>query len=177
MSRWKSPWVVLGVRNGAIAGVLGFLLWMGLYWMGRHPYFIALFFDFRLILFGFFIYYTLREIRDDHQQGILFFWQGMIATLIFTLVYVAVASLLLYVYMTADDVFVTEYIRLKIAELKSFPPALVEQLGKETIDRNLEALPATNRTDLVLIYVRQSLVISFFLSLILSVVLRRQPKI
>ncbi len=176
MSKWKSPWVVLGVRNGAIAGVLGFLLWMGLYWMGRHPYFIALFFDFRLILFGFFIYYTLREIRDDHQEGILYFWQGMIATLFLTVAFVVVASLLLYIYLFIDTDFLTEYIRLKILELKSFPAEIVERLGKDTIDRNLEALPATNRADLVLIYVRQSLVISFFLSLILSVVLRRQPK-
>jgi Protein of unknown function (DUF4199) len=175
MSRWRSPLVVLGARNGLIGGVLGFVLLIGLFFIGRHPFLIPLIFDFRLILFGFFIYYTLREIREDHQQGVLFLWQGMISSFVFTIVYGAVASLLLALFMWLNDTFVLEYIRLKMVEIKSFPDEIVKQLGKDTIDSNLKRLPATNRMDLISIYVRQSLIISFFVSFILSVVLRRQP--
>jgi Ni,Fe-hydrogenase I cytochrome b subunit len=175
MNRWRSPLVLLGARHGLIGGVLGFVLLIGLFYLGRHPFLIPLIFDFRLILFGFFIYYTLREIREDYQQGVLFLWQGMISSFVFTIAYVGMASLLLGLFMWLNDTFVQEYIRLKVMEIKSFPEEIVKQLGKDTIDSNLKRLPATNRLDLISIYVRQSLIISFFVSFILSVVLRRQP--
>ncbi|MFT3733435.1 MAG: hypothetical protein QM776_00060 [Rhodocyclaceae bacterium] len=53
---------------------------------------------------------------------------------------------------------------------------VVEGIGKENIERNLEALKATNSLELARNYFSQSYFLSFFLTIILSVILRRQPK-
>lgn len=167
----------VSLRYGALAGVLGSALLIGLYYMHRHPFLIPVFFDFRIILFGFFIFFTLREIRDHYQDGILYFWQGFIASLLFTLCYALITSLVLLAFMAVVPAFLSDYIHLSVQQLKSLPPEVIERIGEDVYKNNLALLPATDRLDLSFLYFLQSLMISLFVSIILSVILRRQPKI
>jgi hypothetical protein len=170
------PLIKVPLRYGVIAGLVGFGLLVGLYYMGRHPLLIPVFLDFRIILFGVFIFFTLREIRDYYQNGILYFWQGIIASLLFTACYAFIASLALYLFVLAAPVFLSDYVNLSIQQLKSLPSQVIEQIGREVYERNLGLLPATSASDLGLLYFLQSFMISLFISIILSVTLRRQPK-
>jgi hypothetical protein len=170
------PLVKVPVKNGLIAGVLGALLVVGLYYMGNHPFMIPVFADFRIFLFGIFIFFTLKEVRDFHQAGILYFPQGIFASFVFTTAYAIVASALLWIFILLVPDFLTSYIQLKMEDIRSLPPEVIEQIGKDVYNRNLESLPATNGLELASTYLVQSFVLSFFISIILSVILRRQPK-
>ena len=75
------------LRYGAIAGALGAILLIGLFYMGKHPFLIEIYLDFRIFIFGVFIFFTLKELRDYVYGGILYFWQGIIASFIFTVVF------------------------------------------------------------------------------------------
>lgn len=170
------PLVKISLRYGVLAGIIGSILLTGLYYIGRHPFLIPVFMDFRIFLFGIFIFFTLRELRDIHQNGILYFWQGVFASFLFTLSYAVLASLLLLTLIYFVPAFLTDYISLSIAQLKALPPDVIGQIGREVYDRNLELLPATRGSDLAFLYFSQSFMISLFISIILSVILRRQPK-
>lgn len=159
-----------------VAGLLGFGLLIALYYMGRHPFLIPVFFDFRVLLFLVFIFFSLKELRDLKFQGILYFWQGMIGSLVFTLIFAVLSSLLLMIFMYWNDEFLTTYIHLMEQQLLGLPTQVVERIGKETYEANLKSLPETRSMDLTILYLWQSFIISFFISIILSVVLRRQPK-
>lgn len=171
-----SPLTRISVRNGIIAGLLGFIFLLGLYFMGKHPFLFPIYFDFRLFLFGIFLVITLREIRDN-QDGILFFWQGMIACFLFTILFAIITSGLIGIYAWLNPAFLANYISTAIEQMKSIPAEAIEQIGKDVYDSNLKALPATNGYDMSFHYLWQSFIISFFLSIIISVILRRQPKI
>ena len=166
---------ILG-RYGLLAGIMGFGLVIGLFYMGKHPFLILPFFDFRIVLLGIFIFFGLKEFREFHQDGILYFWQGMIGSFILTLSFALVASLLIYAFGSWNGEFVQTYITQFTEQARQYPPDLVEQIGKENLERNLKELQATTIGDLVETYFVQSFIISFFISIILSVVLRRQPK-
>jgi hypothetical protein len=172
----ESPLVKISMRNGLIAGLLGFVLLLALYFMGKHPFLFPVFFDFRIFLFGIFLVITLREVRDIHQEGILFFWQGMISSLLFTIIFALVTAILIWSYVLINPNFLSNYITTALEQIKSIPADAIEQIGKETYERNLKALPSTNGYDLAFHYFWQSFVISFFVSIIISVILRRQPK-
>jgi hypothetical protein len=169
--------VKVSLRFGVLAGVIGSALLIGLYYLDRHPLMIPVYLDFRIILFGVFIFFTLRELRDYHQNGILYFWQGIFASFLFTLCYALISAAVLRVFIEAVPEFLTDYIRLSIENLKSLPPEVIESIGRDVYERNLEMLPTTTAMDLSLLYFSQSLLISLFISIILSVVLRRQPNI
>jgi len=166
----------LSVRNGLIAGVLGFCLLLALYFMGRHPFLFPIYFDFRLILLSVFIVMTLKEFRDDFQEGILYFGQAMFSSFIFTLVFALTVSFLIWALCLMMPAFLTSYIETATEQLQSIQPAVIEQLGKDAYERNLNKLPATNGSDLAVDYFVKTFIISFFISVIISVILRRQPK-
>ena len=72
--------------------------------------------------------------------------------------------------------FVPTYIEYVSAYWKSFSKEDIERIGKEIYERNLASLPATNMSQLTRTYFVHGLIIGFFVNIILSVILRRQPK-
>src|SRR5690606_41007271 len=172
----NAPLVKVPLRYGLIAGALGFVLTIVLYYYFQHPLLIPPYIDFRVFLFGIFIFFALKELRDYYFDGVLYFWQGMIAALILTAVFAVVASAALLVFMRMDPDFLADYIRLSTEYLQSLPTDIIDRIGKEQYERNLEQLPSTNAIDVAFTWLVQSFIISFFLSVILSVILSRQPK-
>ena len=167
------PILKVSLRYGALAGIVGAALLIGLYYLGRHPFLIPVYIDFRIILFGVFIFFTLREIRDYHQGGILYFWQGLIASFLFTVFYAIISTLALLIFVNAAPSFLSDYINLSIEQLRSLPPEVIGSVGKDVYETNLKLLPETTAVDLALLYLIQCFLISLFLSILLSVTLRR----
>jgi hypothetical protein len=164
------------LRYGVIAGVLGAALVIGLYYMNRHPFLIPVFLDFRIFLFGVFIFFTLKEVRDFYYGGTLYFWQGLIGSFIFTATFAIIASASIGLFILVVPDFLESYITQSIQQLKLLPADVIERIGKDVFERNLKVLPTTNGFDLALLYFTQSFMIGLFISIILSVILRRQPK-
>ncbi len=165
----------VSIRNGLIAGLLSAVVLVVLYYIGRHPFLIAPFFDFRILLFGVFIFFSLKEFRDFHQDGLLYFWQGLFGSFIVVVVASSIAGLGLWIFGTLELDFVPDYVREMTAYLQKFTDEDLERarIGKETYERNLAELPATNITTLVITHFAQGMMIGFFISLILSVILRK----
>lgn len=169
------PLVKVPLVNGAIAGVLGSFLVVGLYYLDRHPLLFPVYFDQRILLFGIFIFFTLKELRD-YYGDVLYFWQGIIASFIFISVFAIISSAALMGFSALVPDFVQSYIHLSTEQLKGLPADVIERIGKEVYERNLNALPSTNAKELAKLYFWQSFIIGLFISIIMSVLLRRQPK-
>ena len=166
----------ISARYGAVSGILAFILLILSYYMGRHPMLVSPLLDFRVLLFGIFIFFALREFRDSVQEGLLSFAQGMLGALVVVFVSSLITSVALVTFGNWENGFVNMFISQSIDYLKTFPKEDIERIGKEVYERNLNALPATNISDLAKTYFVQGSVIGFFVSIIVSVILRRQPK-
>ena len=166
----------ISVRYGTVGGILAFVLLMIMYYLGLHPLVTSPFLDFRIMLFGIFIFFTLKEFRDYEQQGVLYFAQAMIGGFAVIIIMTTITSVLLHVFGTFEKDFVGTYIEQVSSYWRSFSKQDVERIGKEIYERNLASLPATNMAQLTRTYFVHGLVIGFFINIILSVILRRQPK-
>lgn len=171
----KTLFIVAG-RYGVACGILAFVLLLVMYYIGSHPLLIPPFLDFRILLFGIFTFFTLKEIRDYHQKGILYFWQAMAGALTVVLVAATITSCLLGLFGIWEKDFVASYITELTVFLQSFPKEDIDRIGKDVFDRNLKELPATNVFDLAQTYFMQGMAVGFFVSIIVSVILRRLPK-
>jgi hypothetical protein len=171
-----NPLIKVPLRYGLLAGTVGSILLIALYYLGRHPLLIPPYADFRIILFVVFILFTLRELRNYHYNGILYFWQGIIASFIFTVCFAVVTGIFIVSFMQLVPAFLSDYVSLTLVQLRTLPEEAIEKIGKDVYERNIEMLPSTNGVMLGLTYVFQSFVISLFISIILSVTLRRQLK-
>lgn len=172
----NSPLIKIALRYGAIASVIGFALVVMLFYTDKHPFLIPVYADFRIFLFGVFIFFALKEYRDQQGEGILYFWQGMVGSYVFLLSFGLAAALAVYLLTLADTSFVTEFVRLFTEQAKSIPLEELERVGKEDFERNLLELSNTNGYNMALLHFKQSLIIGFFISIIITIVLRKQPK-
>jgi hypothetical protein len=172
----KSPLLSIAVRNGLIAGALSAIVLVGLYYMGRHPMMLPPYLDFRILIFGVFIFFTLKEFRETHQNGVLHFPQGIGGSFMFTIITATTASVMVWLFASVESDFLADYIKEGMALLKAYPKEEIERIGKEGFERNFEQLPSTNAKQLAAIYFTQSMVFGLFVSIILSVILRKQPK-
>jgi hypothetical protein len=166
----------IAARYGAVAGILAFVLLVVMYYLGRHPLMTSPFLDFRILLFGIFVFFTLKEFRDYEQQGALYFSQAMIGGLSVVMVTSIITSVLLFLFGKLEDGFVTDYVAQVTAYLNSFSKEEIDRIGKDVYDRNLGALPATNMSNLAVTYFVHGLIIGFFVNIVLSVVTRREAK-
>lgn len=174
--RKPSPLFTIAVRYGAIAAVLSIGLNIVMFYMNRHPVMISPYLDFRVFLYGIFIFFSLKEYRDFHNEGALHFFQGMFGSFVLVATAGVLGSILYRIFGAFETNFIPEYVRLMTEYLKSAPEDEVARIGKETIERNLQALPSTNMGQIATLYLVQSFGIGLFVSIIMSVILRKQPK-
>ena len=166
----------IAARYGSVAGVLAFILLVIMYYVGRHPLVVAPYLDFRILLLGIFIFFTLKEFRDYEQGGALYFSQAMLGGLAVVVITSGITALLIVLFGLVEKDFVTDYVVQVTKYLKTFSKADIDRIGKDIYERNLTDLPATNVFELAISYFFKGILIGFFVNIILSVILRRQPK-
>src|SRR5688500_17801726 len=113
------PLVSVSLRYGAVCGFLSFILMITTYYIGRHPLMLSPFLDFRILLFGVFIFFTLKEFRDYYQQGVLYFWQGVIGSFLMVVTATVIAAIGLQIFGNLEKAFVPSYIAQMTAYLKT----------------------------------------------------------
>ena len=157
-------------------GVIGSLAIAVLYFMGRHPFLLPVIFDFRIILFGVFIFLSLKELRDYHQQGVLFFWQGMISSYVFIITSALIGSGFTWVMATGNASFLPTYVEKLQHQMLVYKEEITASVGADAYQQQLAKLPQTTPLDLAGDYFLKSMIIGLFLTIIISVLLRKQPK-
>jgi len=172
----RYPFILLPARNGMLGAVLGMALALTLFFIGKHPMVIPIYMDYRLILFGVLLVFTLKEYRDYYNKGLLSFFEGMGLSIVFTVAFSIITGAVIFAIGSLKPAFVTEYVALYSQQFRNAPPEQIEKIGKDNFEKMLVLLKETRAGDLALQYVIQSFTISFFVSLIISVILRRQPK-
>ncbi len=173
---FKSPLFKVSLRYGAIAGLLCIGFVVSLFYMGKHPFLINPMLDFRVPLFALMLFFCLKEVRDYHQGGVLYFIQASTGSLFFLLTTALLASAGMYLFGTFQPAFLADYVREFTTQIRNLPPETVERIGKAVVEENLKTLPSTTLGNLATLYAWQTMVIGFFISVIISVILRRQPK-
>ena len=72
--------------------------------------------------------------RDLHQEGILYFSQGIIACFIFVITYGVLVSTAINVFAVVVPEFRETYIKEALALAKGMPKEVIEQIGKDVYE-------------------------------------------
>ncbi len=169
--------VRIPLKYGFFGGLLGIAVMGILFYFGtNHPQLFPVFLDFRILLFAVFVFFSIKEFKDYYQAGILHFWQGMIVGITCYLTISLVISLGIAIFGSVESEYVGRYVSEITAVLEENREALIEKVGEESYRTQMETLPFTSIYDLAIDYMLKSMFIGLFLTIIISVILRRQPK-
>ncbi|MBY0434990.1 MAG: DUF4199 domain-containing protein [Cyclobacteriaceae bacterium] len=172
----RSPLAKVSVRYGALGGLLGMGFLASFYYLGKHPLLINPFLDFRVPLFAVLLFFALKEVRDFFSEGVLHFWQGMIGGFVFTATFALLCAVFLLVFTALQPGFVSSFISIAMEQTKAFSAEDIEKIGRTAYEEGVRALQTTDGRFMATRYFFQSFIIGFFISIIISVILRRQPK-
>jgi hypothetical protein len=177
MYKTQNPLLIVPFKYGIIGSLMIIIGLLVLYYLGRHPLLLNPLLDARIPLYALIIFISFKVFKDQFNGGIMHFWQGLTMGLISYLVMACVAALFIYIFSEIGDThFLAEFIRIKSEQLIANKEAYVEAygVGEKAYNYAIEGLPLTQGSDLALHYIRQSIPIGLFLTIILSVLLRRK---
>ncbi len=172
----NNPLIKVPFRYGLLGGVIGSIVIVVLYFIGRHPFLLPVIFDFRIILFAVFIFFSLREVRDYYLQGVLFFWQGMVCSYIVIITSALLGSLFTWAFASWNSQFLPSYIEKLHQQMLSYKEQIISSVGTDAYNQQMTKLPLTSPLALAGDYLLKSMIIGLFLAIIMSVILRKQPK-
>ena len=171
-----SPIVIVALKYMAFGSLLSILLIVILYYAQRHPLLMPPILDFRILIFGVFIFFSLREFRDYLNGGVLYFWQGMSIGMLCYLGMALVGSLFILIFGWIVPGFLDSYLIIATSQLEANKEQFLEAIGEKAYNAALAELPLTTVTDLAVDYFLKSIPLGLFLTIIIAVILRRQPK-
>lgn len=165
------------VKYGAAAAVLAIVLMIVMYFSGKHPMLIPVFYDYRIFLFGVIIFFSIKEYRQYYNGGRLHFWEGLVNGIITYVIVALMAGAFIWVFSLIVPDFLESYINGTIRGLELDKDQLTTGGGititEEEFQRQVNNLKNIRPSVLTLDYIIKSMVIGFPITLILAVLLRK----
>ncbi|MEM6525666.1 MAG: DUF4199 domain-containing protein [Bacteroidota bacterium] len=175
--QYIKPLFRVAFKYAITASVLAIALILILFYSGKHPLLIPIAYDFRILLFGVFIYFSIREFKAYHNSGELHFWQGLLIGIFFYLLVGAVVGCVIGLFANVEPDFLSEYIQSNVQGLEMNKAELTAEgpvtLSEAEFDHQLELTKATGPVTLAVDYFIKSCVLGFFISILLGVILRK----
>lgn len=137
---------------------------------------IPIIYDIRIFLLALFIFFAAKEYRDVKNQGVMHFWQGMLIGLLVAMILGFCAAIFILLFGAAEERFLSSYVFQLTENLVNNKDKFLDAIGEQTYANTIKNLPLTGLTDLAMDYYFKSVVIGLFLTIIISIILRRQPK-
>ena len=175
MLKTKNPLLLVPFKYGLIGSILSILALLVLFYLGKHPLLLNPVMDARLPLFALIIFISIKVYKEQYSGGIMHFWQGISIGMIAYVLMAFTAALFIFIFSKiSSSHFLTEYIRIAMAQLVENKEVFIETVGEKTYIDTLAQLPNTQAIHLAVDYLLKSMPIGLFLTLILSVLLRNK---
>ena len=178
MLKTKNPLYLVPFKYGLVGAILNILSLLVLFYLGRHPLLLNPLLDARLPLYALFIFVGLKVFKDDKNDGILHFWQGMTIGMLLYILMAILSGTFIFIFSEIETTnFLVEYIRIATGQLVANKEAFIESIGDQTYIDTLAQLPKTRSIHLAADYLLKSMPIGLFLTLLLSVLMRNKISI
>ncbi len=164
--------IAIPLKYGAIGGGFLVLLFLIFYFFDLDPLTNIKIID--AIIICIFTFFATKEFRDRYNDRQLHFWQGMTVGMI-NYLSIALISALFILIMTSivDTGMVPEYVAGRVALLIENKENLIETMNQDTFQNALDGVKTTTSFDLALDDFLKKSIIGLFLTIIISVILRK----
>lgn len=170
--------LLVPVKFGIVAGILNVILMIILFYSGKHPALLPPYLDSRILVFIIFMYFTLKEYRNYHNEGFLHMWEGLIlGFFVYTIVGI-IGFLSIIILDMAGTGFINQYITLATEGLMNMREELINgpqaiKMTEMEFDTHITTLKSTTALQLGFDYFIKSILIGFFIPIIYTVFLRK----
>lgn len=177
MLKTLPPLTKVPLKYGLIGSALAVVLILIFYFSGRHPLLIPIFYDYRIFLFGVFIFFGIKEFKEYYNDNRLHFWQGIVIGVIIYLTIGVLVGLFIMLFSSIQPEFLQQYIEGTIRGLELNKEQLINEspikITEEEYQKQILLLKKIEAYKLAWDYFIKSCVIGFFISIIMAVIMRK----
>lgn len=169
-----NPLFYVPLKFGLYGSLINIIAILMLYYFGKHPLLLNPLFDARLPLFIIFIFFSLKTYREQYNEGVMHFWQGMTVGVVNYMSMAITVALFIQIFAGIESTgFLSEYVQLVTDKIMANKESFIESIGQKTFDDTLKQLPATTALHLAADFLLKSMPVGLFLTIILAVLMRR----
>ncbi|WP_258105783.1 DUF4199 domain-containing protein [Marinoscillum sp. MHG1-6] len=166
----------LSLKYAAICGLLLCVTFFVSDYFGVSPLTSLVHLVFDLILFGIFIFFGTKEFKSEQENEILHFWQGMTVGFNIYFFSTLVFAVYLMIYFQVDTQLLPDYKVDAMKLLMDGKDLYIEQMGEETFQAQVTSIKEATAGGLVFKSVLKKIMAGFFITPLISIILRKQPK-
>ncbi len=160
-----------GLSGGLLAIILFLVLW---YVVGMNQLVTNKFFDAILVLF--FVFFSIKDFKDNRNNGVLHYWQGMSVGISTFFVMATCWGSFVYFFLTfINPEPLHNFIQERLTVVNQNKAYYISEFGERWFREQLNSIPAISPFDMSLDYLKMLLFI-FPVILILTIIMRRTPK-
>jgi len=168
----KNKLVTVPIKYGAFGGAVVILLFLIFYFLDQNPLINIKMVD--PVILSIFIFFALKEFRDQYNHRHLHFWQGMTGGVINYLTIATISAIfILLITVVIDPEMTTKYIEGRVLLLNENKQTLIETMDEKTYVDTLAGVKSTTGFDLALDDFLKKSIIGLFLTIIIAVILRK----
>lgn len=130
---------------------------------------------FDLVIFGIFIFFGTKEFKVNQENETLHFWQGMTVGFNTYFIATAIFSLYLLLYFQVNTNAVLAYQEAATRFLMEKRTIYEERIGEDSFQAQLDGIAAVTWNNLVLSAGLKKILAGFFITPVISIILRKQP--
>lgn len=168
------------VKHSIKYSILCGIFLVALFWVsmkfGSNPLLDIRHFLFDLVIYFLFIFFAQREFKTYHNDGYLHFWQGMSIAFVVYLPAAVIFTISMLLIMELDPSMMDDYRAGALAFLESKKAVLLEGISQEDYDKRIQEVGEITISDLVISSGLKKILAGFFITPVVSVILRKKPK-
>lgn len=165
------------LKYGLIGAALSAVLILVFYFSDRHLLLIPIYYDFRIFLFGVFIFFGIKEFKEYYNEDRLHFWQGIVIGIIIYITIGILVGAFIMIFSEIQPEFLQQYIDGTIRGMELNKELLTTEspinITEEEYQKQIELLKETPPINLSIDFFIKSCLIGFFISILLAVIMRK----
>ncbi len=170
----KNPLYKTPIKFGIIGGLMAIGLFVFLYLIGQNPVLTNKKIPFGLILLPLFIFFSIKEFRDFHNQKQLRFWQGLVIGVINYLLIAIISAIFIWVFTTyVDKSLIDEMIEFGLKHLEKGKEGFIEIYGEAYYNQTVHTAKNTTAYQIALDDFVIKVLIGTLSTFIISIILRK----
>ncbi|MFY0601190.1 MAG: DUF4199 domain-containing protein [Cyclobacteriaceae bacterium] len=166
----------VGLKYAVICSVFLVVIFHVSSFFGINPLMNLVHLVFDLMMFGLFIFFASKELKMSQQNEVLHFWQGMTVGFNVYFFSTLVFGIYLYIYFGLNENVLLDYKESAHQFLQEKKEIYIEEMGQESFDSQLNGINEVSNMDLITSAVLKKILAGFFITPVISIILRKQPK-
>ncbi len=178
MSLFTKPLSKIAIKYGVIGGLISILLLLVLYYTGKNPFLYTRKIPFGIVLIPLFLFFAIKEYRDFKNNHTLHFWQGLLLGFVCYLIIALISAGFTRIFLSYHPEMLQEIMEVGIQAIEDNKEETIKNLGEATYKELLNNV-STNTTAYVIALEDfiLKMFLGFFVTIIISLVLRKNTKI